>query len=173
MFDFTIESIPFKVYCYENIEDPDQLNEYIKKERPPLALIDGRQIISLAHLQIAVLNTKSLESRGKMQSKNIYLELLRCLSPDGRLNGALKTIAVQKDTKDVIAVTFEDKMPEIPGLVNPTDLDTFIGKKKTDFASIKETFKITDEALENFTYEQCVITTLSVLASDLFKVKQI
>ena len=173
MFDFKAENFPFKIACYENIEDPDSINNFIKKEQPLVALIDARSIISLPHIQVAVLNTKAIESRGKMQSKNIYLELLRCLSPDGRLNGALKSIAIQKDTKDVIAVTFEDEIPKIPGLVEQIDFDSFIRKQKTDFNLIKKDYKITDEMLETFTYEQVVITTLSVLASDLFRVKQI
>ena len=173
MFDFQAEQFPFKIACYEGITDPDEINGFIKKEHPPVALVDARQIISLAHIQVAVLNMRSLEARGKMQSKNIYLELLRCLSPDGRLNGALKSIAIQKDTTDVIAITFEDKMPDIPGLGEKIDFDSFIRKQKTDFSLIKKDFKITDEMLENFTCEQVVITTLSVLASDLFRVKQI
>ena len=101
------------------------------------------------------------------------MEFLRCLSPDGRLNGAMKSIVIQKDTTDVIAITFEDDFPQIPGLGDKIDFDTFIRKHKPDFSLIKKDFKITDDMLDNLTYEQIVITTLSVLASDLFKIKQL
>lgn len=173
MFDFTAEQFPFKLACFEGIEDPEAINNFIKEKQPQIALIDARQIISLSHVQVAVFNTRTHEQRDRMQSKNIYMELLRCLSPDGRLNGALKTIAVQKDTKDVIAITFEDKFPEVPGLKNPIEFEKFIKKEKTDFSLIKKEFKITDLMLETFTYEQIVISTLSTMASDFIRMKQI
>lgn len=160
--------------CYfKNIGDTTTINEYIKTNQPPVALIDARTIISLAHVQVTILNMKSIEERGQMQSKSQYLEILRCFSPDGRLNGVLKFVAIQKDTTDVIAITLEDEFPSIPGLTDPKTFNEFLADKKTDYEKIKKAFKLTDAMLQVYTHEELVITALSVCASGLYRLKQI
>ena len=69
MFDFKAENFPFKLACYEGVSDPTEINNYVKKEQPPVALVDARKIISLAHLQVAVLNTRHLNYEGKFNQK--------------------------------------------------------------------------------------------------------
>ena len=172
MVEFFADKYKFKMCYFENIGDPQTINDYIKANQPPVALIDARTIISLAHVQVAILNMRTIQERDQTQSKSIYLEILRCLSPDGRLNGALKFCAIQKDTTAVIAITFEDEFPSIPGLSDPKTFDQFLANPKTDFDKIKKAFKLSDAMLATYSHEQLVITTLSVLASGLHRVKQ-
>ncbi|KAH0788029.1 hypothetical protein GPJ56_008061 [Histomonas meleagridis] len=104
-----------------------------------------------------------------MRSKSIYMEILRCLSPDGRLSGALKHLIITDATKEIIVVTFEDGIPTIPGIGEEVELNTFFSTHFIDYPHLREIFQINDEMLQAYTYEEIVLTTLAVISSDLVR----
>jgi hypothetical protein len=79
-----------------------------------------------------------------MEVKTIYLEILRCMSPDPRFGGAFKHLAVGDTTTAKVAVTFEESIPAIPGLGNPVPIDEFFAAPKIDISQI---YQVTDEIL--------------------------
>lgn len=171
MCDFEASDIHFHVYCYTNVTGSDEINNYLKANQPPICLVDAKIIICIKQIQVAVLNAVALQKSEKMQSKNVYMEILRCLSPDGRLSGAFKYCAVGKSSTDVIAITLENEMPKIPNLTNPISFEDFNQKPKADLPLVRKIFQITDEMLQMYSYEEIVMTTLAVTASDLVHTK--
>ena len=173
MFDFESDDIYFKLAFYPNIIDPDGINERLKSLQPDLLLIDAKSFISLKQIQFAVLNAKNFEQKNKMVSKNIYFEVIRCLSPDGRLNGGFKFCGINSKTQSIVALTFEKDFPDNLGLPQPLSIEELILNPQTDLNIVKKHYKITDEMLKSFTIEQIVISTNSISVSDLIHIKTI
>jgi tRNA threonylcarbamoyladenosine modification (KEOPS) complex Cgi121 subunit len=170
MTEFEIPGGRFHLYCFPEIASPTPILEFIQKSQPPICLIDPRTIVSPLQIQVAVLNALSLQSQGKMGAKTIYMEILRCLSPDGRLTGAFKHISITATTTAVLVVTFEDSLPPIPGLENPLSADEFFSMWKPDLPVIHQIYQITDEILKTYNYEQIVVAALAIAASDLTRI---
>lgn len=163
----------FSIFCFTDIENAEEILQHIKENQPPVCLLDAETIISTKQIEVAVLNALGFEAQGKREAKTIYLEILRCLSPDARLAGAFKHIALSKTTKNVIAVTLEEQMPEIPGLDKPTAIDKFFEIVKPNFGLVNKIFQINEEMLKLYSYEQIVTTTLAVAASNLIRTKSL
>jgi tRNA threonylcarbamoyladenosine modification (KEOPS) complex Cgi121 subunit len=161
------------VYCFSGVSQAESIIAFLKESQPPVCLVDAKSIVSPRQIQVAVLNALTFQKYGKMEAKNIYLEILRCLSPDARIGGAFKFIALGKETKDAIAITLEDLMPKVPGLENLIDMDSFFADPRTDFVLVKKIFSVTDEMLKRYSYEQIVITTLAVAASELVRTRSV
>ena len=172
---FSDLGVTFRLFFFTDITDGDDIINYLKEKQPPVCLVDPATIISPKQIQIAVLNALGFQKQGKQEAKTIYLEVMRCLSPDARLSGAFKHLAFGKSSKAAIGITFEDEMPQIPGLQSAKQLsmDEFFDTVKPDLALINKIFSITDEMLRLHTYEEIITTTLAVAASDLVRTKSV
>lgn len=170
---FSDLGVTFRLFFFTDITSPDDIMACLKEKQPPVCLIDPSTIISPKQIQIAVLNALGFERQGKREAKTIYLEIMRCLSPDARLSGAFKHIAFGSKSKAAIAITFETEMPQVSGLENAKQLsmDEFFDQIKPDLALINKIFRITDDMLKLHSYEEIVTTTLAVAASDLVRTK--
>jgi tRNA threonylcarbamoyladenosine modification (KEOPS) complex Cgi121 subunit len=170
MTDFALPGGRFRLYCFPELPSPTPILTFLKESQPNVCLIDPRTILSPLQIQVAVLNALSLQTQGKMEAKTIYLEILRCLSPDARLSGAFKYIAITATSTAALAVTFEETLTPIPGLDGAVSADQFFGAWKPDLGLIRQIYMINDEALKTYSYEQIVVAALSIAASDLIRV---
>jgi tRNA threonylcarbamoyladenosine modification (KEOPS) complex Cgi121 subunit len=169
MAEFEIPGGVFRVYCFTVIPAVEEVIGFLKKSQPPVCLLDAKTVVSPLQLQVAVWNAVAMQRQDKMEAKTIYLEILRCMSPDARLGGAFKHLAVGSTTTAAVAVTFEDAIPVIPGLGSPVPIDEFFAAPKVDLELVRQIYQVTDEMLQTFTYEQIVATTLTIAASDLIR----
>jgi tRNA threonylcarbamoyladenosine modification (KEOPS) complex Cgi121 subunit len=161
------------IYCFTEVTQNTDILNFLKEHQPPVTLVDAKTIVGLKQIQVAVLNALTFQKQGKMEAKNIYLEILRCLSPDARLGGAFKHIALNKMTERAIGITLESEMPEIPGLGGIVAVEEFFSNEMADLALVKEIFSITDESLKRYNYEDVIVTTLAIAASDLVRIKSV
>ena len=161
--------VKFNIFCFLNVSSPKDVDEYIKKNHPNICVLDGSLVVSVAHLSSGVLNAMSTQNMGFMRSKSIYMEILRCLSPDGRLSGALKHLVIKETTKEIVIITFEDSIPNIPGIGEEVDVSTFFSNHSVDYSHLNEIFQIDDNMLHTYTHEEIILTTLAVVSSDLVR----
>jgi len=173
MFDYEAEGTKFKLCCYYNLPNAEEISTYLKDNQPPLVLIDARMVVSIRQIKTAVYNALILEKSGKMQSKSVYLEIMRCLSPDGRLSSTLKYVTINVETKDVIALTLNDTFPDVPGLSDPQPYNEEIAQTKIDYVVLRNIYRVTDEMLKFYTFEQIAINTNTIAVSDLVHVKTV
>ncbi|OHS94809.1 hypothetical protein TRFO_38993 [Tritrichomonas foetus] len=169
MSDFEVAGNHFKVACFTEVTSPTEINQFLKEKRPEICLVDAKIIISIRQIKVALLNALSLQKTNQMQCRTIYLEILRCLSPDGRLSGAFKNCAVTETTKSVIGISLSDSIPEIPGLGKQIPVDEFFDNHQPDINFISKIFMINDDMLKIYSYEDIIVTTLAVVASDLVR----
>ena len=169
MTDFEVAGNHFKVCCYPQITSPSEINHFLKENNPDICLVDAKIVISVRQLKIAVLNALALKKSNHMQCQTIYKEILRCLSPNGRLHCAFKNCAVTDSTKAVVGITLENYVPEVPGLGNKIGVDEFFDTNKVDLNLISKLFMINDEMLKVFSYEDIIVTTLAIVGSDLVR----
>ena len=161
--------VKFNIFCFVNVSSPKDVDDYIKNKHPNLCVLDGSLVVSVSHLSSGVLNAISTQKMGVMRSKSIYMEILRCLSPDGRLSGALKHLVITENTTEIVIITFESNIPVIPGIGDEIDVDTFFSSHSVDYSHLREIFQIDDNMLHTYTYEEIILTTLAVVSSDLVR----
>lgn len=159
----------FHVHYFTNVTSGEAIDKFTKETKPKLSIFDGATIVSPHQIAQSVFNALETEKLGNMRSKTIYMEILRCLSPDGRLSGAFKHIIVTPNTKNAIVVTFEDEIPEIPGIGDEVDETTFFAKNEPDYERIRMIYQITDEMLKVYSYEQIILATLAITTTDLVR----
>lgn len=169
----TIEAGPyhFNVICYNTIDDVEGLKSFLKEKQPPVCLVDSRVIVGKRQLMVSVHNACAIQAENRMFTKSIYLEILRCLCPDGRLQSALKYCTISSKTTSVVAITLEDQIPNVPFLSNPVSFDELFKTPRVDAPLFEQIYKVTEEMREIYTYEEIAVTTLSIIASDLLNTK--
>lgn len=171
MTEYNVEDIKFKIQCYKTVKNVHQIINKIRDDPPKVTLFDSRIILSLSQIQSAIFMAKFLESNGKMQSKNLYIEILRMVSPDCRIEAALKLCNINEGTKSVVAVTLEDSFPVIEGLEDPVSFETFMQEPGIDYDYIKSGYRITDDVLKVYTYEQILQEAQAVTVSGIVRFK--
>jgi hypothetical protein len=168
---FDLPTARFRLFCFPHVPTPTPIVNFLKDAQLPACLFDPRTIVSPLQIEVAVLNALSLQAQGRMEARTLYLEVLRCLSPDARLAGAMRHLAITAETTAVLALTFEDALPEVPGLAGAVPADEFFAQWQPDIALIRRVYSVTDEMLAVYSYEQIVATTLTIAASDLIRVR--
>ncbi|KAK8854052.1 hypothetical protein M9Y10_016602 [Tritrichomonas musculus] len=171
MSDLEIAGNHFKVSCYSEIISPSDINQYLKENHPDICLVDAKLITSIRQIKTAVINTLALQKSDQMQCKSINLELLRCFSPDGRLNSAFKFCAITETTKSAIGIILDASkaIPDVPGLGSQVPLNEFFDNHQPDYELINKLYMITDDMRKIYSYEDIICTTLSIVSSDLVR----
>lgn len=159
----------FHVHYFVDVSSGEEINKYVKENQPNLCIFDASTIISSIQISQCVYNALETEKLGNMRSKSIYMEMLRCLSPDGRLSGAFKHIAVSASTKNAVVITFEDKIPEIPGIGKEVNESEFFAKNEPNFELINEIYQITNDMLKVYSHEEIILATLAITTTDLVR----
>lgn len=171
MSDLEIAGNHFKIVCYSEVLSSSDINQYLKENRPDICLVDARTIINVRQIKTAVLNALAVQKSDQMQCKSLNLELLRCFSPDGRLNSAFKYCAITDSTKTAIGIILDTskQVPNIPGLGTSVTYNDFFDNHKPDYDLINKLYMVTEEMLNIYSYEDIICTTLSVVSSDLVR----
>lgn len=171
MTDFEIAGNHFKLVCYSEIISAPEINQFLKDHHPAICLVDAQTIISVRQIKIAVMNALALQKSNQMQCKTIYLEILRCLSPDGRLSSAFKNLAITDKTTQAFGIMLDEssEIPQIPGLGPILDFQSFFDSYKPNFTLINKLYMITEDMLSVYSYEDIICSTLSIVASDLVR----
>lgn len=161
----------FKVIVYKSVTDNEKIVSFIKETQPKLCLLDARCVISFAQIKLAVMTAIAAQRANRSQSKSLYVEILRCFSPDGRLGAAFQYFAFGNETKCAIAITLEDTFEQIEGLGSPVPIESYNFQENADLKTIRDIFQITDDMLAVYTYEEIIMSTVSVLATDLMRLR--
>lgn len=171
MSDLEIAGNHFKIACYSEIISSEEINQHLKENHPDICLVDAKTILSIRQIKTAVINALSLQKSEQMQCKSLNLELLRCFSPDGRLNSAFKNCAITESTKSAIGIILDTskQIPDVPGLGQQVPLNEFFDNHKPDLDLINKLYMITEDMLKIYTYEDIICTTLSIVSSDLVR----
>lgn len=168
---FQDAGVQFHLFCFPEVQSSEDALKFIKEQHPEVCMIDAATIISPKQIQIAVLNAVGFQKAGSMGANNIYLEIMRCLSPNARLEGAFKHITFGKSTKHAIAITLDGMMPSIPGLGDPVDVAAFFEHVKPNIELVNKIFQVTEEMLKVYSYEEIIAATLAIACSNLIRTK--
>ena len=173
MESFFAETQSFKIACFKHIEDAAALNSFLKSNHPPVCIVDGGLIVSIRQIQTAILNAISIRDQNKMQTKNIYLEIMRCLCPDGRLASALKYFNITEKTRSAVAITIEEEMPSLPHLSEQCDINTFLQEDHVNHEVFRKIYYIDDRVLETYSYDDIACATIAAVSSDLLHTRTV
>lgn len=155
------------VYLYQNVQNIEDIHNKLLNKELPCCIIKANLVLDPFQIAVAankaVLNFKYKQ----MVTKNLFTEVIYCLSTSRNISQSLSTFGISSDTKNILVVTICDEQEKestekiifdcIKGSRIPiSKLSNF-----TDFDLIEKHYKIDEDELKMSSVLDSIVSRVS------------
>ncbi|CAJ0945837.1 unnamed protein product, partial [Mesorhabditis belari] len=127
----------------KDVKNGEELARKIKENPSAATILDGKHFADLFVILGGINQALSNETANCMHAKNIYTEVIYCLSPMKRIDETLKVFGVNAETKHILVICFDEE-PEILSIIQATETTLEALQSLADEASIRKVYELKD-----------------------------
>ncbi|XP_011497711.1 PREDICTED: EKC/KEOPS complex subunit Tprkb-like [Ceratosolen solmsi marchali] len=139
------------IYLYRNIQNIDELHKKLLNKELPCCIVKANLILDPFQIVIAANKAALNEKYGQMVARNLYTEIIYCLSISTNISQSLAAFGISKDTANVLVILIHDAQEKesmeklVFDCIEGTRIPISRLSDFSDISLIKKTYKICNE----------------------------